>query len=306
VILCLQQINAISQAPISCHNTYRLGFVMKKTIHLALALSFLIGLNVQPAEAKRFVIPSDDKVLIEINGSQKMNALNPDSINLFVWNMYKGDKPHWKRDFLNLSRGKDVLMLQEVYLDYQMASVMYSDDTFTYNMATSFIDTKNRNSPTGVATASPVAPQHAYWVRSIDREPIIKTPKMLMITEYPIAGSGDTLLTVNIHAINFVSAKKLRNMLNQIEDAVRDHTGPVVVAGDFNTWSKKKTQYLKDMARHLGLSEVIFKNDQRMKTFGKVLDYVLIKKLQVINSKVYGEIDGSDHKAMEVHLKVRE
>lgn len=278
---------------------------MKEIQLFLLATITVVSLTSQSAEAKRFEIPSDDEVLIEINGSQKRNALNPENINLFVWNMYKGDKPNWKRDFLALSRNRDVLMLQEVYLDYQMSSVLFEDDSYTYHLATSFIDTWNRNSPTGVATASPVAPQHSYWVRSIDREPIIKTPKMLMIAEYPIAGSGETLLTVNIHAINFVSAKKLRNMLDQIEDAVRDHTGPVVVAGDFNTWSKKKTKYLKDMAKHLGLSEVQFPHDQRMKTFGKVLDYILIKRLDVKHSRVYGEIEGSDHKAMEVLLKVQ-
>lgn len=268
-----------------------------------LALNLTYSMEV---EAKRYEIPADEDVLIEINGAQKRNALNPEHINVFVWNMYKGDKPNWKKDFLTLSRNRDILMLQELYLDYQMSSVLFEDDTYTYHMATSFIDTWKRNSPTGVATASPVAPHHSYWVRSIDREPIIKTPKMLMIAEYPIAGRSDTLLTVNIHAINFVSAKKLRNMLDQIEEAVRDHNGPVVVAGDFNTWSKKKTAYLKQMSKNLGLTDVKFPDDQRMRTFGKILDYVLIKDLDVLHSKVYGNIDGSDHKAMEVILRARD
>ena len=60
------------------------------------------------------------------------------------------------------------------------------------------------------------------------------------------------------------------------------------------------------MAKHLGLTEVTFANDQRMRTFGKILDHVLIKKLSVKSSRVYGEIDGSDHKALEVIMKANE
>jgi endonuclease/exonuclease/phosphatase (EEP) superfamily protein YafD len=270
--------------------------------NLALALAITLSFSA-PAFAKRYVVPHDDQVLIEINAGEQ-RGLSPDNINVLVWNMYKGDKKTWERDFRSLSRGRDIMLLQEIYLDYQMSHVFYEQEEYGHKMATSFIDTKKRNSPSGVSTASRVEPADYFWVRSLDREPLIKTPKMLMFAEYPIEGHDKNVMTVNIHAINFVSAAKLGNMLGQIEDVLKDHDGPIILGGDFNTWSDKKTKLLMNMAKRLGLTEVTFPDDGRMRTFGRILDYVFVRDFDVIRSKVYGDIAGSDHKALEVELRL--
>ena len=35
------------------------------------------------------------------------------------------------------------------------------------------------------------------------REPLLRTPKATLVTEYALAGRQDTLLVINIHAVNF-------------------------------------------------------------------------------------------------------
>jgi len=278
----------------------RVNYIKLLSLVVLLSLSNVFGSN---AFARRYVIPSDKNVLVKIKSSSH-KYLNPSSVKMLVWNLYKGDKDDWKKEYLKLTKGKDLLVLQEVYLDFQMSSVFYNDP-FNYIFATSFLDTKNRNSPTGVAIGSTVTPSSYQWKRTRYREPVIKTPKMLVFGEYPLKGKKDKLMVVSIHGINFVAAYKLEHMLGQIVEVAKKHKGPLVVAGDFNSWSKKKVKLVEKMGRDLGLTSAKFDSDDRMKTFGNIIDYTYYRGGKVKNSRVYGESDGSDHKAMELEFDFR-
>lgn len=281
---------------------------MKALTQLTIFVSLLIFSS--NAFAWRWQVPSNDEVMISINTERKefvtSNALNPNAIDIFVWNMYKGDKAEWQRDYKNLTPNYDILILQELWLDHLMLETFYEDQLFSYHMATSFIDTKKSDTPTGVGTAAKIEPLRTFWQRSHYREPFIKTPKMVLFAEYAIEGSSKTLLTGNIHAINFVSSKKLRHQLKNIAKVFAKHDGPAVMAGDFNTWSKKKMKYLHEFAKDSGMTEVKFDNGhKRMKTFGKYLDYIFVKGARVDDSHVFGDIEGSDHKPMTVRISVQ-
>ena len=89
-------------------------------------------------------------------------------------------------------------------------------------------------------------------------------------------------------------------MLSELELLLAGHDGPVILAGDFNTWTEEKTLSLKQMVRRLGLSEVSFSKDERIRVFGNALDWVFVKDLSVEFSIVHGSVNGSDHKPMEV------
>ncbi len=281
---------------------------MANIIRISILLAFVFSTSI--ADAKwRWQVPENDEVMIEINSERSelvtRNTLNPNEIDIFVWNMYKGDKPDWQRDYKNLTPSYDILILQELWLDHRMLQTFYEDETFSYHMATSFIDRKRSDTPTGVGTASKVEPIRTFWQRSKYREPFIRTPKMVLFTEYALEGTSKTLLTGNIHAINFVSSRKLRHQLKNMAKVFAAHDGPAVMAGDFNTWSKKKMKYLHEFARDSGMTEVKFDNGhQRMKTFGKYLDYIFVKGADVYDSHVFGNIDGSDHKPMTVKISV--
>tara|TARA_R110002072_G_scaffold1989_2_gene16295 strand:- start:19001 stop:19852 length:852 start_codon:yes stop_codon:yes gene_type:complete len=270
----------------------------------AFILTLSISLLPNQAFAKRYVNAKDHEVDIYMN-EYSQYEVDGDDLKVLVWNMYKGEKPNWKRDYAKLSKGKDILLLQELYLSPLMLFTFFEDEGRGYHMATSFFDTKKLDVASGVATASHAQPVRQFWQRSHYKEPFIKTPKMAIFNEYDLKDYDKNLMTVNLHAINFVSARKLKHMLVEIEKVLAKHDGPIVYGGDFNTWSKKKTRYLMDSARRLGLTEIKFKKDDRMRTFGRILDYVFVKGFHVNKSIVYGDIDGSDHKAMEVHLSLK-
>lgn len=248
-------------------------------------------------------IPKHKDIMTSI-GEPNRADLSPENIRVVVWNMYKGKNPTWEKNYKFLAHNRDILMLQEMYLDDKMKGVFEDDVDHEYHTATSFIYRKG-NIRTGVATASSVKPSHIFYQQSRVREPGINTPKMALFAFYPIAGSEKDLMTINIHAINFVSTTGLATQIKDIEDEMRKHDGPIIFAGDFNTWSPGKVQFVKRMALRHDLKEVVFKDDQRMRTFGQPIDYVFYRGLEVKKEKVWGELNGADHKAMEVIFKIK-
>ncbi len=272
-------------------------------IVLALLLFFNFSLF---TFAKKNPMPKNSDVLKSFGKIKGKNKLNPDKIKLLVWNMYKGDKPSWEKDFRYLWRDHDIFALQEMFLDKKMKSVFNNHKDNEYHSATAFHYTSRNNIETGVATASHVRSTKTFWQRSKGREPIIKTPKMVIFTRYPIEGSNKELLVANIHAINFVGAETLGNQIREVANEIKMHNGPAIFAGDFNTWSSSKVMVMFGILNKIGMKRVKFnpKWDKRMKVNGYFLDYIWYKKLEVLNSTVWGYIEGSDHKAMSAEFKV--
>jgi hypothetical protein len=84
----------------------------------------------------RYVIPSDSDVLVNYNIIESQEPLYPLNIKVLVWNMYKGAKLSWLENFQHLSLGKDLLLLQEVYLNNKMVDAFNETKEFHYKTAT--------------------------------------------------------------------------------------------------------------------------------------------------------------------------
>ncbi len=276
-----------------------------KKFTMALSLVGAIALYSNQAEAKRYVNAADDEVEYTVNAGRAENyAIDKEKIKILVWNLYKGEKKSFVKDYKALTSGKDILLLQEVITDKRMNEVMTDDKERTYHIATSFFDTEKNWARSGTATASKYRPAQVDWQRSYYREPIMNTAKMISIAKFDLENSSQNLMTLSIHGVNFVSAKKLRNQLRHAVRLIAAHKGPVVFGGDFNTWSDKKTAVMRTELRTVGLQEVPF-GEGRMETFGKPLDYVFTRGLKVHYSKVHKDIEGSDHKALEVEVSLQ-
>ncbi len=253
-----------------------------------------------------FSVPDASEVIVTM-GAPAKKVLDPTSIKLLVWNMYKGKNKSWEDDFIFLKADRDILVLQEGLMNENMEKILSNDNDFSYLLATSFVYKKG-NKRTGVVTGSSALPIDSYYKKSRDLEWIGLTPKAMLFTEYELRGYKKTLLVVNIHAINSVPWYLLARQLKQVGRKIKKHNGPVVFAGDFNTWTKKKIKYMRKYLSSLGLYEVNFPNgDKRMKSSftKKILDYIWIKGLKYTNSYVWEDIEGADHKAMSVELSVK-
>lgn len=246
------------------------------------------------------LFPATETLHILGGGSQA--ALGP-SFDLLVWNMWKGRGRGWDNDFQTLIQGKELLILQESIFNSPFDPLFAGNDKFEWVMARSFGDLKTQT-VTGVKTGAVTKSLGQSFYISPDVEPLSRTPKMLLATSYALQGSDVPLLVVNIHAINFVSLKKFGRQMKQVVEAIGDHKGPVILAGDFNTWNEGRDRDLRAIISDMGLKEVPLSRKGRLSHFNKHLDHVFYKGLTLESAEVLMQVRSSDHYPITVKFKL--
>ena len=123
-----------------------------------------------------------------------------------------------------------------------------------------------------------------------------------MITEYGLTGTDETLMVVNIHAVTFTfGTRAFQEQIRQAQSALDDHTGPILLSGDFNTWSGRRSDILIEMTDSLDLEMVDYDEDHRKRVFGQPLDHIYIRGLEVLEATTH-VTDSSDHNPMSARL----
>jgi endonuclease/exonuclease/phosphatase (EEP) superfamily protein YafD len=217
--------------------------------------------------------------------------------------MYKAKKRGWAEDLISLASNKDIILLQEACLRPVMKNLIARTSLFQWDLAQGFQRGKKKVA-TGVMTGSITRPREVFFLRSPDREPLVKTPKMAIGTTYQIKNSNRCLLVLNVHGINFVTLKKFKNHMMQLEMEMAGHKGPIIMGGDFNTWIPKRTDCLATMADNLGLQLLDLSPDNRSRHLGRILDHVFIRDLKVISAACHPEVKSSDHQPIEIALEL--
>ncbi len=126
-----------------------------------------------------------------------LSTLDPAGFNLMNWNMLKGGRRGWRKDFVRLSRGSDVILLQEAYLSDELHDTLSSAKS-NWNLATSV---RYWGRESGVLTASEIAPE-VICIHRFD-EPLLNTPKTSLFTRFSMSPRQPYLVIVNVHAVNF-------------------------------------------------------------------------------------------------------
>ncbi|WP_190575308.1 endonuclease/exonuclease/phosphatase family protein [Alkalinema sp. FACHB-956] len=244
-------------------------------------------------------------------------ALVGSSLRILNWNIAKNNHDlAWYRDFTTLLRTHrpHLVFLQEVRLCAQRRHLPALTE-LAWSFAPNFLDTYHQTY-SGVLTAGVVQCTRRQSILTDHHEPIAKTPKVALCTEYAIAPSGDQpthsrpdrLLTVNAHLINFVELKKFQAQLDTLEQRMADHDGLIVFSGDFNTWSRSRWHCLQRMTQRLGLTQAVFPSwdTGQIKRFllSPPLDYVFYRGFHqtTTTAKVIGSITSSDHKPLLLEL----
>lgn len=254
--------------------------------------------------AKRYSIPPMSESYIRF-GQAESAALNPNSINVMVWNILKGDRKKFERDFLKHGKDIDLFVLQEGFHNDKNERIMTSLPGVQWDFAVSFLWKKEGDTPGGTLLGSKAAPSNFVNERTHDLEPFIKTPKTLSIGTYPLEGRDDELLVISIHGINFTTTQTLQTQMFTAARYIKAHNGPVIFAGDFNTRNWDRYNAMVDVMNDLGMMAVSFKDDKRLKPFGVYLDHAFVRGLNVKNSVCLRKLKSSDHKAMVFEASVK-
>jgi endonuclease/exonuclease/phosphatase (EEP) superfamily protein YafD len=225
------------------------------------------------------------------------DQLKSGSIDLLSWNIEKGTRGIWQGDLRVMSIGKELVLLQEAVQGPDMNSRV---DGTNYSSFSQGFSTKSQIS--GVVTYGDIKPLTECHLAVV--EPILGTRKAIGVTEFGIAETRETLVVINVHAVNFsLGVARFREQMEQIRDVLMSHSGPAILSGDFNTWSQKRSMIVSELVTDLGFSAVLFEEDNRKTFNGNALDHGFFRGLSVVSSKST-LINSSDHNPLSVEFQL--
>ncbi|MCK4782617.1 MAG: endonuclease/exonuclease/phosphatase family protein [Desulfobacteraceae bacterium] len=238
-----------------------------------------------------------------------------DSIRILNWNIHKeGNLSEWKKVITHIVKDKkpDFILLQEVRLDGKVGDFISKDLKYGWEFSPNLYQGKY-DAYSGVLTASHIKPKMVESALSNGTELFSKIQKTVLFTKYPIGSPSLELLVVNIHGINInIDLDGFKEQIRYIAEVVMRHDGPVILAGDFNTWKEARLDHLSKLVKEMELVKIDFgSNADYVETmFGNPLDHIFIskEKLEVIKGSqdVIVDIKSSDHSPLFVELRIRQ
>ncbi len=232
-----------------------------------------------------------------VDQAAPFEGLDPEAFSLTTWNIYKGKLRGWEQDLQALSGQSDLLLLQEAYLAPELQRWL-SRESLDWAMAHAF---SLHGRWSGVLTGGRVSQRNPCMQRIT--EPYLRLPKTALISYFPIRGHAQPLLVVNVHGINFtLGSEDLDNQFQAIQTLVENHEGPLIVAGDFNTWSRARLAVIQRLAAHNGLRAVEFQG-KPVVHFGHRVDHVYYRGLLPLQSRMI-KVKSSDHYPLTVTFKL--
>jgi len=225
-------------------------------------------------------------------------GLNPECIRVLSWNVMKQAKAVLNRDLGGFSSQLDLALLQEVHVEGR--GLHHFNEGWHRSFAPGF---RLPGRTTGVMTLSNAG--HRSENCYIHPEPLLRTPKAANLTTYGLEETDAQLLVINLHAINFsLGMRVYRRQLTDLLNHMDNHEGPVIFAGDFNAWHDLRRQLLDNAVLQHGLHEVEFEEDNRTRLFGRHLDYMFVRGLDVLEARSHHS-DGSDHNPLLATVRLR-
>lgn len=220
----------------------------------------------------------------------------PRTFSLLNWNVEKAQHPELIGAFAHLAKQADLIFIQEAVPVAKTETVISESlyQAFVRGYVQDEIDT-------GVLTLA--RSPHTVHCHLLATEPWLRTPKATSVTLYPLANSERSLLTVNMHAVNFAfGVSAYVDQLRALEDVIGVHTGPIIFGGDLNTWSESRQSALDAFAKEHNLTAVVFSPDHRTTRFGRALDHLYVRGLSW-QSAAATPVTTSDHNPLMAELE---
>jgi len=223
--------------------------------------------------------------------------LDSGSIELLSWNIQKARHPRSMDDLSRFADGKDLVLIQEAPLASALTGA--TANTGYWSFAPGY---RTARAMTGVLTLSGTEPLAHCTLTT--REPWLRTPKATDVVQFGLTETRETLVVVNIHAINFsIGVRAFTAQLEQVRHVLQDHTGPIILSGDFNTWRAHRMEVLTTLADEMGLTPLTFAIDHRTTAFSHALDHIYTRGLKA-RAATTVTVESSDHNPMSVELSL--
>ncbi|SHO58568.1 endonuclease/exonuclease/phosphatase family protein [Vibrio quintilis] len=290
------------------------GLNKKKLIYLILALILVSGGVLDyifdvPAAPEVVLLKRSSEIgeqpdmMISRSCSQLTDGSSPvdeqGNLNVLVWNIYKENRSDWSQALSHFSQDKQLVLLQESSLSPGFQSWLKDNPRWQAVQAHAF---SLFDKGMGVMTLSGYLPLSSCAY--LEMEPWIRLPKSALLSYYPLSDQ-QTLAVVNIHSVNFtLGIKSYQEQLEQLAGKVKSHIGPVIFAGDFNSWSEDRIISLQRVMSGLSMSEVTYPSPDSRKQFdGYPLDHLFYRGL-TLNQAGVPETSASDHNPIQVSFSL--
>ena len=241
------------------------------------------------------------KVLFPQQFIHKHPIHHGEEFGVLCWNTQKlTEKPEFQRTLASVLKDYPslFLLLQEVKLS---AKNDWLFPGWSYAVAPNM---QTRRSVYGVLTASSYAFKEAQARLSSKREGMFATHKSYMLSHHSLA-EGGSLLVVNVHAINFVRARQFSQEIELIKEEILEHKGPLIVAGDFNVWSRQRRLSLLQFCRSVGLRQAIMVDPHHVKTYRQhPLDFIFYRDLTLQETLAIDTSNVSDHNPLYARFRL--
>ena len=209
-----------------------------------------------------------------------------------TYNIWKTHLPFVRQNIGTLCAKNDFVALQE-----WVSNVHVRHDEHIATCVTFTIPF--RNLQTGTATISSHEPISVLELTTRERELGIMTRKSMLLTAHSLP-DGNVLHIANIHSLNFVTNATWKK---QIDYFVRHlpPTGPLIFAGDFNTWNPWRFDYLEKKLHELHLHYANYDHNIIMR-----LDHIFARDIEILETVADTNMHTSDHYPVTMKFKVKE
>ncbi len=226
-------------------------------------------------------------------GNAAASAL-PQKFTFLNWNLAKGKNEGIPKDLSKLTKQADLITVQETgfYPGEANEDLFPHQEDLEWHVASSSQNQEGRK--TGVAIASRARALKVRPDASHAKEPFTLTSKMRMFNTYAIEGKNSHILVVSVHMINYNKNSIFRAELKSIVERISRHQGPVILAGDFNTWTPGRKKALLDETQKLGLESA--DSSRGWHADWTFLDGTFVRGLKVESDTIPRGIRSSDHK----------
>lgn len=231
----------------------------------------------------------------QISFSKSAETRDYNEITLVTWNAHKFQDARYFYDLKKLAENSDILMVQEAMHSTAWQTAFASHFPMSFSFFKSFCNSDQK--ATGVMTASRGQLQQNRTLVSPWTEPVTFTPKVSGYSQVVL--NKQLIHLINTHALNFNTGSDFEDQIDQIIQFISKLQGPLIWAGDFNTWSPWRKSYLYEKTRSAGLTHLIPQDDPRY----LVLDHIYVRGLSPLKVEVLNH-DSSDHYPLRAVLKL--
>lgn len=232
-----------------------------------------------------------DETRIRVFGTLCARPAIDGEFHMLLWNIHKCISKRLPADITKLLQSVDMVLFQEALLSERWEKLLSSFERFHWGFFRGF-QFPGSYITAWVMTWSRYQMQDHAIHSTAHREPILRTQKSSGLSYFPIVGRSEQLLVINTHAMNFNFGGPFRSQIESTMRMIEGHIGPMIWAWDFNTWSRGRKSFLKEIADSLGLRWITPEQDLRLLK----LDHILCRGVEPLYAKVVGNIGSSDHK----------